>query len=311
VVSDSLLRAIEFILERQAADGRWRDFELEPGESDQWVTAYVGLQVQSVPARLISKPRHVALARAGDWLIGVMRPDGSWAYNDRCPPDCDSSAHAILFLASQGRRLPEICYERLSRFQKADGGFATYERRDPKNSWGVSHPDVTPVALRALLTRLDPKADAIQAGLGYVRAEGAGRNLWQSFWWDTPLYATLMNLRLLEELRVPYEKSPVLQAVQHAPISKLAFESALLTQILIILTPKFKGLATLRELLFNSQQAGGDWVGSAPLRVTSPAVIAPWESSNPGRVSTDPKSIFTTATAIGALAALLRNDQAS
>lgn len=308
-LSDALLRAIDFILARQSSDGPWLDFMLEPGESDAWVTAYVGLQLQTVPASLLSAAGHAAVGRGADWLLSAMRADASWAYNDKCPADCDSSAHAILFLASQGRPLPAACYHRLLRFQKSDGGFATYERQDPGNSWGVSHPDVTPVALRALLTRLDPKANAIQMGLRYVHAHGPPAGLWQSFWWATPLYSTLMNLCLLEELGVRYDKPLVLDALLRAPILKSGFEVALLAQILVILAPKFNGLGNVREILIDSQRADGSWQGSAPLRVTSPTVTTPWTSAGSGRISFDPKSIFTTATSIGALTALLRSDQ--
>ncbi len=142
-----------------------------------------------------------------------MRVDGGWGYNGNCPVDSDSTAHAVLFLSPCEAALPERCYDRLLRFQRADGGFATFERTDPGNSWGVSHPDVSPIVLRALLTRLSPDDAAIRRGLAHSLSTLGPEALWPSYWWVSPLYATLANIRLLTETRTSYDQGQVVQGL--------------------------------------------------------------------------------------------------
>jgi prenyltransferase beta subunit len=157
----AIRKGVQFLIKMQSPDGAWRDFALEPGESDSWVTAYVGGCLSRVLLELTTPGHDEALNRAIQWLRGVMRAGGGWGYNGNCPVDSDSTALSVLLLSCSENSLPEMCYDRLLEFQRTDGGFATFERRDPANAWGVSHPDVSPVVLHALLTKLPPDAPAI------------------------------------------------------------------------------------------------------------------------------------------------------
>ncbi len=48
----AIQKGVHFLIERQSLDGAWRDFSLEPGESDSWATAYVAGCLSQVPSVL-------------------------------------------------------------------------------------------------------------------------------------------------------------------------------------------------------------------------------------------------------------------
>ena len=239
MIESAIRDGVAFLVDRQSADGAWHDFELEPGESDAWATAYVGCCLARVAQRKIVSGLDLdqTLVPAADWLRRAMRADGGWGYNDNCPVDCDSTALAVLFLSQIGAPAPDLCRDRLLAFQKSDGGFATFDRRDPRNSWGISHHDVGPVALRALLTTLTADDPVVLRGLAYALAGIDADGLWPSFWWTTPLYATLANLRLLERMGTPFRGELLLETLENLPTPRNAFVAALFGEILGILRP--------------------------------------------------------------------------
>jgi hypothetical protein len=233
-----------------------------------------------------------------------MRANGGWGYNDNCPVDSDSTALAVLFLMLCGDPLSDECYDLLLGFQREDGGFATFERRDPTNSWGVSHPDVSPVVLRALLTRLPPEHVAVRRGLDYCLSSLGPGGLWPSYWWTTPLYATLANVRLLAQTGTPYDRARVVRAVRNLPIPRNAFESALLGETLAILDRGNSRIAQVGRTLAEEQYSDGSWRASAPiLRVTDPRCLTPWTEEAAGVRASDRHHLFTTATALRCLSA--------
>src|ERR1700722_10729424 len=84
--------SLEYILSRQRRDGSWGDWALPPGESSIWTTAFVGCRLTGL---------------AATWLEERIFSDGGWGYNEEVGSDADSTALAILFLASQGKRVSE------------------------------------------------------------------------------------------------------------------------------------------------------------------------------------------------------------
>ena len=45
---------VQFLLSQQHSDGRWIDWQLPPGPSDQWTTAYIGTRLAETPEPLLS-----------------------------------------------------------------------------------------------------------------------------------------------------------------------------------------------------------------------------------------------------------------
>src|SRR6266404_5070315 len=127
----------KYIRDKQSKDGRWTDWQLPPGRSSTWTSAYIGYKLRLLPTHLAE---NVARARrtAAEWLLANEFPGGGWGYNESVGIDADSTAYAILFLASEGFSIPHGSYDRLKSFQRQDGGFSTFQPSDDVGSWGCS-----------------------------------------------------------------------------------------------------------------------------------------------------------------------------
>lgn len=303
----TLERAVSFLVGVRSPDGPWRDFDLEPGVSDVWVTAYVGLALLAAAPIAGIPETTAAVGEAASWCRAQMRADGSWGYNGLVPSDSDSTAHAVLLLDALEEGVPTACLEWLLRLQRPDGGIATFARTDPTHSWGLSHPDVTPVVLQALKVWLPVSSSAFQRGLTYVRSNQQADGLWRSFWWSSPLYGTLMSVRLLESTVTPYERGKALnRAARTAPVG--AFEGALRGELLAWLGADSSTISRAAASLSATQLDDGSWPTVPMLRVTDPGSAKPWELTQAGSLAADQNQIFTTATVVRALALMTSTD---
>jgi squalene cyclase len=303
--TEAIARGVDFLLKKQSSDGAWRDFSMHPGESDSWVTAYIGLCLSSLRQKLNDIRLEQSCFRASQWLLESDKEDGGWAYNGNTPCDSDSTAHAVLFLHSFRGSVPNRCYHRLLSFQREDGGFATFEPRNSEDSWGISHPDVTPVVMMALLTWLSPTHPTIQQGIRYIMSQLQRSGLWHSFWWASPLYSTLANVNLLERAAIPYDRAQVLEAVSRTPVHQDPFHWALLGEIIATLETTNLYAMRIGQALERWQRSEGSWKNFPMLRVTIRRFRAPWvEEGYTGEVISDPKRLFTTATVLQCLASI-------
>jgi hypothetical protein len=284
-VDEAIRRGVHFLLRAQAADGSWSDWALPPGASDGWTTAYVA-------RHLAAAHDGPAIAAAAGWLSATELPGGGWGYNDRVGCDADSTANAVLFLAATGAGVSSGARERLLAFQRSGGGFATYPPDAGLGSWGHAHADVTAVAAQALAALGGGVDLELGRALDYLRARRGPDGLWPSFWWRSPLYATAAALA------VPgIEPGLRLSAAR----TRGAFERALLVDCL--LADGQRGLAAaLAAVLAAEQLPDGSWVSRPVLRLTDRACAAPWACADAGPLFADPRRLFTTATALRALA---------
>jgi hypothetical protein len=298
----SIADGVDLILSLQSADGSWTDWDLPPGSSSTWTTAYVGYKLRRLPRHLKAEAAPHILA-ASDWLLDNAFADGGWGYNAAVGSDADSTSFAILFLASAGRRVPEPAYTHLARYQRPDGGFSTYLPDGRSNSWTVSHPDVTPVALLAVLTQTAPDRRALHRGIDYVLKQQTPEGRWHSFWWDSFLYGTEASLSLLHAVDV----EPVAAANLSRFSPANAFEAALLISSLLYTDPS--GLRDivihLTDALIAQQQPDGGWETTPILRITRRDCPEPWTSDDPSPLFSDPHRLFTTSTALDALSRTL------
>ena len=299
-LEEGLVAGVDYVLSRQSSEGSWKDWELPPGESRVWTTAFVGYKLGGLSESF--KGRSIGARRAAsEWLLKSIFPDSGWGYNEAVESDADSTAHAILFLCSEGKRVPKESYRRLSEFQCADGGFSTYIAPGGTGSWVVSHPDVTPTALLALLTKYSRKDRLIQSGMSYV-IQSASSGCWNSFWWDSFLYSTAANLSLMQRAGVRFDTRRTTEAlVQTNP--RNAFEVALL-----LLTLSYADRDTwtahakaLLDRLLGEQQIDGSWESKPILRVTNTGCSKPWELSDSGPLFRDPNRLFTSCVVLEAL----------
>ena len=202
-VIDTICSGLVYLLGKQNAKGQWLDFNLPRGPREIWVTAYVGDSLTYAGKVVSDDGLRESLSKAADWIVKNMNNDFGWGYNTRTVTDADSTGHSIIFLASLGRQVDDGSFNRLMDFQKHDGGFCTYLVGDESNSWGDSHPDITPVALMALLNKIKPDNDVVRRGATYVLDHRGADGLWQSFWTNTFLYSTAANLLSLIHISEP------------------------------------------------------------------------------------------------------------
>ena len=296
--------SLEYILTRQLADGSWVDWDLPPGASDIWTTAFVGCKLTSVDIGQNPKV-NAAIRAASKWLLSSILDDTGWGYNASVGSDADSTAHAILFLSSQGCKVPLESYARLRQFQSPDGGFSTYCVCGQKSSWVVSHPDVSPVALLALLTKYSRNEPFITNGVEYIFRQRTSAGLWNSFWWNSLLYSTNANLSLLDALGASVETDGMLATLlDFNPCN--AFEAALQLECMSFTNSPSEGprICQLVEQLLREQEPDGSWKSKPILRITKRDCFEPWDAPDPGLQFADPNRLFTTSTIVEALSKL-------
>src|SRR5687768_3618118 len=92
LLSQAVDAGCAYLAATQRSDGAWLSFQ----DADQWVTAFVLANTAGVPMLCQSRRR-----AARDWLIDNSS-SGTWGYSQRHPPDCDSTAWALMALVTEG-----------------------------------------------------------------------------------------------------------------------------------------------------------------------------------------------------------------
>lgn len=300
----ALCLSVDYILSRQQADGCWIDWELPPGQSSTWTTAYVGSKLTALDnhhrQRVASATTH-----ASQWLMGKMFSDCGWGYNEQVDSDADSTALAILFLSSAGRIVPDSSYACLEGFQCEDGGFATFRGRPNLGSWATSHPDVTPSAVLALTTKYSMTSQAVNRGLQFVLDKRTAAGVWDAFWWTSFLYSTERSLSLFEAIQLDIDLRVTRKTLLHTR-PQTSFEAALLLSSLLWLPDisKDQDVWPLVDHLIQDQAPDGSWSSRPMLRVTRRDCVEPWKPGDPDLLFRDQNRLFTTATAMDAFSNL-------
>jgi Prenyltransferase and squalene oxidase repeat len=307
-VPESLYAGLEFLLRRQSRAGCWSDWDLPPGPSDSWTTAYIGCQLTELPRpfRARSLPARRAAAQ---WLVQHRSEGGGWGYNANVGADADSTAHALQFLSSDPVIGPGASCDCLIAYQQLDGGFSTYPSDAGLGSWGTSHADVTAVAARALLSNQGPGSAALARAREYLLRRRKADGTWDSFWWASPLYATTTALSLLHATELHLDLPSTQQTLVSMAVEN-AFERALLIEALTrICTDRgCHRLATLVQQLVSKQLPDGSWASAPTLRLTNRQCANPAASPFAGPLFADPERLFTSATVLRALSRVAADD---
>ena len=299
-IDAALRRGLDFVLAGQAPDGSWTDWALPPGPSPDWTTAYVGFRLGALraPHRAVVE---APLDRAAVWLCSRLRSDG-WGYSEAVEADADLTSLAILFLAALRAAAPAAAYVALRRHQRNDGGFSTFLPDELMGSWGSSHPEITPVAVLALRTGPGFLLATDEArALASIRRVRRPDGLWDAFWWESPLPACEANLACLAAVGRP--------EVPPEPLGRLTPEDPLQTALLLSLSAAREEPARLLGLadgLIASQSEDGSWRAAPSLRIPSRSCLRPWQAPGARPLYSDPRRLFTTATALAALGAARR-----
>jgi hypothetical protein len=293
--------AAEYLLSTQSAGGGWWDLAVSAGASGPWLTAVVGLALTRAPAADLHGVRR-ALRRAAAYLHTAELPHG-WGWNEALDPDCDSTAHAVLFLRHADGDVPPGSISALMDFQGPSGAFHTYHGAPAGHSWGLVHHDVHPAALRALGAVRGRDDPAVRAGLPTV-CDGLRHDPpWPAFWWTKTVYGAYVTVTCLSEVG----RLDLVSAADRRRVLALLrvadpLETALGCSIACLLDGRRPG--PFVDRLVSTQHDDGSWDAAPSLRVVDPACTEPWRpelTTAAGTVYPESRRIFTTAMAMTAL----------
>lgn len=189
-VQAAISQGIDALLRQQDNDGFWREFDLQPGASEAWVTAWVGWCL----ARAIDDQREREASvrescRRAAIALWHARRRGGWGYNRETGPDADTTSWVLRFYAACGTRLDPAAY--LAPYVDQGGGVHTFREAD-WGSWTDAHDDVAANAGLALSGT--PAAASLVAR---IERRLVARFPGETFWWSTPTYGTAWTIRFL------------------------------------------------------------------------------------------------------------------
>ena len=340
-LSDAATGACRYLIKGK---GVYEDFMAFGETLPIWVSAYVGSALEewsSLRAELEARKNHgltELLKSMRKWLAGEKQQSG-WPCLRDVPEDADTTAWVVRFLAATGpiaRRERQEFVSLVLGYQQEDGGFNTIppEGRSGFRSYGMSHVEVTAVAVETLLRLgVDSSHESIRRAVSFIREARGKDGIWEAFWWDGQMYATFYSIRALinagetiAERDIKQMSESILQRQAadgcwglELTGKNLSFETALAVRSLMLLgavAPEQKR-AVERGVtwLLNFQNSDGSFSSRPMLRIPNADDLSPWatrkwetgSAAGLGVLVADHNAYFTTATVLGALADLLRN----
>lgn len=290
--------ALDFLLKSQDADGAWKDFLLPAGNSNVWVTGFVGSVLAALPE---DEARDAA---RGGWrfLEGAATTDGGWSYNPSVPGDADSTLWGLRLGETLGFKGSDS-FQRASGFLERhlgnDGGLSTYASSAPVqryiglppsvsfDGWTQSHVCVT--AAGANLSTHQ------QHFYQFLLQKQTDEGKWIAYWWFDDEYATAEAVAAFvgDGLTLGDGVSEIARRVERAAVWALkrseiltafegtnppAFALAHLLRILVRAGQSSEAQAAISKVvarLVEWQKPDGSWPSSARLRVPRPDAVVP------------------------------------
>ncbi len=323
-------KATTYLCGSVGKDHLWRDFSLDPGESDEWVSGYIG-------AILCETDDSLAIFFAQDaWnVLGWRYINGKqgWGYSGKAIVDADSTIWCLNLAEILGKGdhlVAESAKKILQQHLTSDGGISTYTRNDisgmvlteeiikMRQGWLQAHNCVTAASagLKGVKTFTIPYLVEKQQEPGH----------WKGYWWYDDEYATGFATEAIACSQIdPRDK--IIELASSWVAAKLQSKGYISNKFFIDGSP-FATALGLRVLLFSErsnpntamlkrginwllrqQMPNGSWLSSAILRVPSPWVTDPdqyseWEIGikQPwGELCLDQNGLFTTATVLKTL----------
>lgn len=297
---------LRYLLARQGRDGFWRDFDLQPGPSDVWSTAWIGWCLSE--CRWIDPAVTNALAGAVRVLSSAVKPDG-WGYNHSSGPDADTTAWTCRLLAAHNLPMSGMAMQTLGPY--LDGGGAAHTFREPGvGSWGEAHADVTPIVGLALAEAGGVAVQAIPLIRNRVVHDQRADGNWSAFWWCSNVYATAWSLVFLRTTggicHATAARARAALTAATATSSVTDLERSLLLIAWNALDPAATTALEVLDGLLARQLGSGGWPTSSLLLVPERFP----EASSPEPVPhADESGLMTTAMACAALVTFLHARQ--
>jgi hypothetical protein len=303
-IGHALNRAVIFLADGQSDDGAWRDFRTHVGVASFWTTGYVlhALGMLREAGFAIEPAR---IEAAADFLAAGFVPHEGWGYNAAVRTDADSTSWALLGLTSWRATVGDDMAATLRRFVGEAGGLRTFVDIAAGTHWQDEHADVTAAALQAMHALQFPAEEIARTATALLRARSAD-GTWHAYWYETPAYGAVHATIGLNLSGIRIEFPRPLPA-DMPPSGTNAFDCALRTELAARHQAPSTGPVLIHiEALLAQQAIDGRWISPPFLRVTDPAVAAPWLCpEQAGTLSADQHCIFSTATAARALACAL------
>jgi hypothetical protein len=326
---ESIDAAVTFLLEARTSQGWWLDFDLAPGPSDEWVTAYVGTMLATVPDSRLSE----AVSHAWELLQSrCQRPTGAWGYNYFTPGDADSIGWALQLAEAVGASNSERAQQAkaaLATHQRPNGGMATYATDEPIRAFIAASPHQTfegwcgsQTCVSAAIAALPEYRFLLH---DYLKATQTSEGNWQCYWWSDHEYVTALAAEALAACGQVAEQFCIEQAVAWG-VKRLSPQGFVATQdhpdgspfatawcLRLLLLDKADtevqaAIAAATHWLLGQQHLKGAWISSARLRVPYPNDRNPnqftqwiYHGKIQGSLVFDQHSTFTTATVINSL----------
>jgi squalene cyclase len=297
-LSGAVQSALNFLLKSQDNQGAWKDFLLPAGNSNVWVTAYVG---DVLAIRSEEEARKAA--RAGwQFLEKAMTEDGGWSYNAQVPGDADSTLWGLRLAESldmsesdSARKAGEF----LERHVRDDGGLTTYASPDPVRNyiglppfvsfkgWTQSH-----VCVTAACANLNNYRERFRQ---YLLRKQSDDGKWAAYWWFDDEYATAEAVAALAgkgraaidsdpetASRIERAASWALNRVNILAAGEGRFPPAFALAHALRILARTNHIANARDGLSKGvarlvewQKPDGSWAASARLRVPRPDGLNP------------------------------------
>jgi hypothetical protein len=293
------VRAARFLVAARQQDDLWRDFQVANGESDEWVTALVGLALSAsgvpLPDGLMAQTVRALLRR--------QRPEGGWGYNRISPADSDSTAWVLKFLAAAGHSGPEPGRAKafLLSHLRPGGAFSTYAEGTSLRFGGG--PGIDDSGWRGgHLCVAANAAGLIGAPLvGHLLSSQSPDGAWPAYWWRGDALSTALAAESLAgvEAASASRSRAAEWALRRSETARTPFERAWLVRILCAAGPAERSKAGAMALaLAAGQSPDGGWDSSADLLVPHPAQVSRADDSP---VFPDQRRLFTAASVLLAL----------
>ncbi|QNU66180.1 hypothetical protein EHE19_015030 [Ruminiclostridium herbifermentans] len=329
----SIKKALDYIFMKQQQNGSWTDFRLVVGESNEWVTGFIGFNVARALKFLGADPNeNESIMKAHIFIKNSFR-DG-WGYSEKIITDADSTANVSLFLTS----LNDYSYkEQIIRFIKAhkmeDGGYCTYryksinenhglflnEKRSSQDflksksfeGWCSSHYTVTCNCLNALK---EYKYLIEEENIRYL--SNVIENDISDYWWKDKNYLRMLLVQCLSDCS---QKRSVIKHI----LNEFKDENAFMRNRLNAFNSA-AGLASLLSVddcqdyadvisigimnLIKLQNANGSWMPSAYMQVPERNITYDKLSNNTEQITyaEDINSLFTTSLCLYTIAKYVR-----
>ena len=324
-------KAITFLITSRNSDHLWSDFNLPTGESDGWVTGYVGTIMSGIGDQFAFQAAKEAWEKHG--FKNFISGHGGWSFNRWSPEDADSTALSIRFAINLGlkdKMRTEFADKFLLQHRTSDGGITTFilekELRkflragpeDDISGWMATHSCVTAAAaiIPSMNNQLAP----------WIHEHQLPDGSWDAYWWKDAEYSTSLSIEALV-LNNPDKYVPTINKSVDYIIEKLdgksyianerfpqgsPFATALALKILLLSGRNLELKETINSIAFwivEHQRADGSWEPSAllrvpPAKITDAAGFQDWNTGKGldfGTITIDQHAIFTTATVLGVL----------